>query len=159
MVGITGDVAGVAAFYTADGVDEVVPDGFAFAVFVPGAFNLIRRSGHAKNEFFRELERSELHLRLEQFAGKRGAWWQDVKRSCSAERLAKEIATIQIAPTAHASLLDKTSVVFSGTGTLPACGCFCKAYRRWTARNDCPTYFRKRDAVILACAQIIRQEG
>src|SRR5690348_16472635 len=104
-----------------------VPDGFAFAVFVPAVFNLISRGGFAKNEFFRELERSEFDLRLDHLADERRAGGQNIERGGRTERSAQEIPAIQIAPTAHESLLDKL--------------------------------FRKLDGVILACGQIIRQEG
>ena len=109
MIGIARDIARVAAFHSADGVGEAVPDGFAFAVFVPATLNLISRGGCAKNEFFRELERSKLYLRLKQFARKPRARGQNIERGGSTERSAQEIATIQIAPPAHEILLDNSS--------------------------------------------------
>ena len=54
VVLIAGDVAGGAAFYFADGVGEAVPDGFALAVLVPCAFDLIGGGGHAPEESFGE---------------------------------------------------------------------------------------------------------
>jgi hypothetical protein len=70
-------------------VGEVVPDGFAFAVFVPGAFDLLRSGRGSKNEFFGKLERRELHRLLEQFAGKRRAGQQNVKEAAAPSALVR----------------------------------------------------------------------
>lgn len=106
MVGITRNVAGVSPLHSADGVDEAVPDGFAFAVFVPGSFSLIRRGGCAKNKFFGKLERREFHLRLEQFACDRRARRQDMERCRGAESPAQKITTSQTARPTHKFLLN-----------------------------------------------------
>src|SRR6266478_5704484 len=53
-IGITGDVAGFASLHAAYGVGETIPDGFAFAVLVPGAFYLIGGGSHAPEEFLGE---------------------------------------------------------------------------------------------------------
>src|SRR5580704_5037861 len=50
MIGVAGCVAGVAIFDFAGGMGEAVPDGFALAVFVPRAFDLIRGGGGAPEE-------------------------------------------------------------------------------------------------------------
>ena len=47
VIGVAGYVARVATFYFADRVREAVPNGFAFAIFVPRAFNLIGGGGCA----------------------------------------------------------------------------------------------------------------
>src|SRR5207302_4535960 len=57
MIGIASDVAGVSAFYFADGVREAVPDGFALAVNVPCSLDLIGGSGRTPEKIFWELER------------------------------------------------------------------------------------------------------
>ncbi len=107
MIGVASDVAGVAAFHLADGVRKAVPDGFPFSIFVPGSFNLIGRGRRSENKFLGKLERGELHLWLEQFAGKSSAGRQDVERCRRTERAGQEITTIQMVPPAHGFLLDK----------------------------------------------------
>ena len=54
MVLVAGDVSGGAAFDLADGVRKPVPIGFARAVEVPGAFDLIGGGGHAPDEVVEE---------------------------------------------------------------------------------------------------------
>ncbi len=56
MILIAGDVAGCSAFYFAYRVREAVPDGLAFAVLVPCAFNLIRSGGHAPEKSIGKLD-------------------------------------------------------------------------------------------------------
>ena len=50
MIGIARHIAGVAVLDFARSVREAVPDGLAFAVFVPGAFNLVSGGGCAPEE-------------------------------------------------------------------------------------------------------------
>jgi hypothetical protein len=57
MVVVTGDVAVRVVSDLAGCVSETVPDGFAFAVFVPCAFDLVRGRGGAPVEAFREIDR------------------------------------------------------------------------------------------------------
>ncbi len=52
MVLIAGNVASDAAADFARCVGEAVPDGFAFAVLVPGAFDLVGGRGYAPDEAF-----------------------------------------------------------------------------------------------------------
>src|SRR5580658_7732697 len=52
VVVIAGDVAGVAAFDVAGSMRIAIPDGFAFAVFVPSAFDLIGGRRHAPEKVF-----------------------------------------------------------------------------------------------------------
>jgi len=79
MVGVAGDVAGGGALHLAGGVHEAVPDGFALAVFVPSAFDLVGSGGGAPDKLVGKLERRELELRFEQFAEKAMAGRQDGK--------------------------------------------------------------------------------
>jgi hypothetical protein len=82
MVGVAGNVAGVCALHFAGGVREAVPDGFALAVFAPGAFDLIGGGGRSPNEFVGKLERRETRLGFEKLADEAMAGRQDSKR-CS----------------------------------------------------------------------------
>src|SRR5580704_15120687 len=50
MIGVAGYVAGVAILDFAGGMGEAVPDGFALAVLVPRAFDLVRGGGGAPEE-------------------------------------------------------------------------------------------------------------
>ena len=68
MVGIAGNVAGGGALHFAWSVGEAVPNRFAFAVFGPGALDLIGGGGSTPNKLLGKLERRELRLRFEQFA-------------------------------------------------------------------------------------------
>jgi len=52
MVVIAGDVGVGAVFYSAVRVGKAVPDRFAFAVFIPGAFDLVGGGGCAPVETF-----------------------------------------------------------------------------------------------------------
>src|SRR5262249_35062521 len=47
MVEVARDIAGLTTFDLARGVRKTVPDRFSLAVFVPGAFDLIRGTGRA----------------------------------------------------------------------------------------------------------------
>src|SRR5215469_7762134 len=57
MVVVAGDVAGVAILDLTGSMGEAIPDGLAFAIFTPGAFDLIRSSGGAPPETFGENDR------------------------------------------------------------------------------------------------------
>jgi hypothetical protein len=61
MVMVAGDIGVGAVFDFAGSVGEAVPDGFAFAVFLPGAFDLVGGGGGAPVEI----------------VGKRNAWCRD----------------------------------------------------------------------------------
>ena len=69
MIGIAGGVAGVAVLDFAGSVREAVPDGLAFAVFVPRAFDLIGGSGCAPEKTLGE---QDLGGRIELFRVRAG---------------------------------------------------------------------------------------
>src|SRR5260370_10795149 len=97
MVGVAGYVAGGCALHFAGGVREAVPDGFALAVFGPGAFDLIGGGGGAPNKFFGKLEGRETRLRLEQVADEAIARRQERKTSrCSKSCGAKFTAAVNL---------------------------------------------------------------
>src|SRR6266852_6183377 len=59
-IGITGDVAGFTALHAPASVGETIPDGFAFAVLVPGALYLIGGGSHAPEKSLGEGARTGL---------------------------------------------------------------------------------------------------
>src|SRR5256884_9483330 len=95
MVGIAGDVAGVCALHLAGGVREAVPDGFALAVFAPGAFDLIGGGRCSPNKFVGKLERRETRLGLEKVPDEAMAGGQDRKRCTGAKSGGEKFARIE----------------------------------------------------------------
>src|SRR2546430_15812314 len=101
MVGIAGDVAGGGALHFAGSVGEAVPNGFAFAVFGPGAFDLIGGGCGAPNKLLGKLERRELRLRMQQFAEEPTARRHDRKRSGGSKGGGEKFTAIETVPSAH----------------------------------------------------------
>src|SRR5258708_36265076 len=101
MVGIASDVAGGSALYFARSVREAVPDGFAFAIFAPGAFNLIGGGGGAPDKFVGKLEGRELRLRFEQFADEAMTGRHDCKRGGRTKSSGEKFTATQAGPTCH----------------------------------------------------------
>jgi hypothetical protein len=101
MVGIAGDVAGVCALHLAGGMREAVPDGFALAVFAPGAFDLIGGGGCSPNKFVGKLERRETRLGLEKFADEAMAGRQDRKRCSGTKSGGEKFTAIEAISSAH----------------------------------------------------------
>jgi hypothetical protein len=54
MIGIARRVARVSVLDFAGSVGEAVPDGFAFAIFLPRAFDLVGGSGRAPEKILRK---------------------------------------------------------------------------------------------------------
>src|SRR5215469_381209 len=52
MIEVAGDVAVLTTPDLAGGVRKTVPDRFSFAIFIPGAFDLIRRTSRAPQKSF-----------------------------------------------------------------------------------------------------------
>ena len=77
MVGIAGDVARGGSLHPASGVREAVPNGFALAVLVPGAFDLVGGGGGAPDKFFGKLERRVTSLGLEKITNEAVGGRQD----------------------------------------------------------------------------------
>src|SRR5215470_11872525 len=121
MIGIAGDVASVAAFYFANGVRKAIPDGFALAVFVPGAFDLIRSRGGTPEKVFRKLKWSERRWGSEEFAEKTMARRVDGKTSGGAKGSAKEIAPRKRAklPNVHSKPPKLIVILLAIIGFLP----------------------------------------
>src|SRR5437016_161493 len=101
MVGIASDVAGGGALHLAGGVRKAVPDGFALAVFAPGAFDLIGGGGCSPDKFVGKLERREVRLGVEKFADEAMAWRENGKRCGRAERGGEKFTAIEAIPSAH----------------------------------------------------------
>src|SRR5260370_31140961 len=101
MVGIAGDIAGRGAFHHAGSMREAVPDGFALAVFVPGAFDLIGSGGSSPDKFFGEFERGKTHLGFEKISNEAMAGRQNRKRCGGTKSGGEKFTAIVAIPSAH----------------------------------------------------------
>ncbi len=85
MIGVAGYVAGVAILDFAGSMGEAVPDGFAFAVFFPRAFDLVGGGGCAPEETWGTRSRKENQIAGMGSSGRsrrvRGA--RRIRQSCS----------------------------------------------------------------------------
>src|SRR5437899_3305216 len=106
MVGIAGDIAGGGALHLAGSVREAVPDGFALAVFVPSAFDLIGGGGGAPDKFFGEFERSKPHLGLERTWNESAAGGENRKRCGGTKSGGEKFTAIEAIPSPHGLPLD-----------------------------------------------------
>src|SRR6266446_3724776 len=95
MVGIAGDVARGCALHSASGVREAVPNGFALAVLVPVAFDLVGGGGGAPDKFFGKLERLVTSLWLEKITNEAVAGSQYLKRRGRTKSSAEKFAAIE----------------------------------------------------------------
>src|SRR5216684_5732936 len=101
MVGLAGDVARGRSLHFTGGVREAIPDGFAFAVFGPGAFDLIGGGGGAPNKFFGKFERREAHLGLKKTSHEAVARRQDRKRCSGSKSGGEKFTAIETVPSVH----------------------------------------------------------
>jgi len=79
VVVVAGDVAGIGVGDLAGCVGEAVPDGFAFAIFIPCAFDLVRGSGGAPEEAGGERKVRSLR------GARNGGNWIDERHGSSTE--------------------------------------------------------------------------
>src|SRR5258708_28686461 len=108
MIGITGDIAGGGALHLAGSVREAVPYGFALAVFVPAAFDLIGSGGGAPDKFFGKLEWSKTHLGLGKISSEAVAGRQQRKKCGNTKRAGVEIPAMATSSSAHGLPLEPT---------------------------------------------------
>src|SRR5258708_39492963 len=101
MVRIAGDIAGGGALHLAGSMREAVPDGFALAVFVPAAFDLIGSGGGAPDKFFGKLEWSKTHLGLGKISNEAVAGRQNRKKWGRIKGGGRKLTEVANIPTGH----------------------------------------------------------
>src|SRR6266478_4677061 len=114
MVGIAGDIAGSGALHLAGSVREAVPDGFALAVFVPAAFDLIGGGGGTPDKFFGKLEWRKTHLRLEKISNEAVAGRRNRKRCGGTKSGGEKFTAIATIPSAHGLRLGRKMRISTG---------------------------------------------
>src|SRR5260370_38333919 len=120
MVRIAGDIAGGGALHLAGSMREAVPDGFALAVFVPAAFDLIGSGGGAPDKFFGKLEWSKTHLGLGKISNEEVAGRQNRKRCGSTKGGGEKFTAIATIPSDHGlalggKMVNSTGFIVLGT--------------------------------------------
>ncbi len=114
MIGIAGDIAGGGALHLAGSMREAVPDGFALAVFVPAAFDLIGSGGGAPDKVFGEFERGKTHLGLGKISNEAVAGRQNRKRCGSTKGGGEKFTAIATIPSAHGLPLGRKMRISTG---------------------------------------------